>query len=94
MKSLIVGTKHEEELKNHHEHKNAFEGTCDKYQISRKCWMNFIKRHKDELKTMKGRRLDLSRDKWSKCRNFKMMCDLLHDEMENCGVAVKVMKNT
>ena len=55
--------------------------------------MNFKKRHKDELKTMKGRRLDLSRDKWSKHRNFKMMHDILCDEMENCGITVKSDKN-
>ena len=56
--------------------------------------MNFKKKHKDKLKTMKGRRLDLSRDKWSKNRHFKMTHDLLCNEMENCGIAAKSHKNT
>ena len=92
VRSMISGSKHEEELNKHHQHKEAFEGSASKGTTSKKHWHDFKRRHRDVLKTMKGRRLDLSRDKWSKHRNFKMTCNLLCDEMENCKIAEKCSK--
>ena len=93
VKSLIKGAVRERELSKFHQCKYVLEGPCQmEAMISKKHWYNFKRRHKNKLKTMKGRRLDASRAKWSKHRNFKLMRNLLHDEMESCNIAAKCKK--
>jgi hypothetical protein len=51
---------------------------------------NFMKRNKDKLRSKRGKRFELNRDKWQTYTNFKLMYEDHEEEMIDAGVAEKL----
>ena len=58
--------------------------------LGRKYWKNFMRRHKDKIKSKRGAKYSLDRANWSTYTNFNDMYEHNYEEMEMAGVAVRL----
>lgn len=88
--SMIKDTPYETELINWKRKQKVDQPENELGTVGVSYWYGFLKRHKKELVSKKGKKFALDRSNWTKYMNFKAMYDDIEEEMIDAGVSSKL----